>query len=225
VFSADYYGAVGRCVNEMRRAEFPVLWTNGCSGDINNIDVFSPATKREPFEQIELVAQDAAEEAIRIWNAMSFTDDVELATLIDRFDVPLRRPGEAELAEAKDRYEEGPQAKIDREWALAKEMVLTSQMSSPEQTEVQAHRINDLAVVSLPGEVFCQIGLDIRAKSPFDTTMPIGLANGYIGYIPTPVDFELGGYETWLARSSRCAPEVGAMLSDKAAALLERLAE
>jgi hypothetical protein len=28
------------------------------------------------------------------------------------------------------------------------------------------------------------------------------LANGYFGYLPTPEQHELGGYETWRARSS-----------------------
>jgi len=53
--------------------------------------------------------------------------------------------------------------------------------------------------------------------------MTIGLANTYLGYIPTPADFERGGYETWLARSSCCAPEVGPMPVEKATALLEGL--
>jgi hypothetical protein len=50
----------------------------------------------------------------------------------------------------------------------------------------------------LPFEVFTQIGLDIKAKSPFKNTFTIELANGSYGYLPTPEQHKLGGYETWL---------------------------
>jgi len=30
----------------------------------------------------------------------------------------------------------------------------------------------------------------------------VSLANGYNGYLPTPAQHDLGGYETWRARSS-----------------------
>ena len=223
-FSADYYGAVGRCLNQWRQADFPVLWTNGCSGDINNIDVFSPAPKRQPYEQIERVARDAAEEAARVWEQMTWTDQVSLAALVDRFSVPLRRPTDGQLAESRARLSQKNGVR-NREYVLAKEMALTSEMPSPEPTEVQALRINDLAVAALPGEVFCQLGLELKAGSRFQTTMPVGLANGYLGYIPPADAFAQGGYETWLARSSRCAPEVGATLVERALGLLKKLHE
>ena len=218
-FSADYYGAVSRVLNQIRGAEFPVLWTNGCSGDINNIDVFSPPEKRQPYEQIERVAREAAEEASRVWDGLGFASEATLDARVSRFTVPLRRPTDAELARASELYAQ-EDAVMSRDWVLAKEMVQTSQMPSPEPTEVQALRIGDLAVAALPGEIFCQFGLDLKQRSPFGTTMPIGLANGYIGYIPTPDAFGEGGYETWIARSSRCAPEVGPLLVEKAVGLL-----
>ena len=223
-FSADYYGAVNRHLNRLRGAEFPVLWTNGCSGDINNIDVFAAPVKRKPYEQMDLVAREAAEEAVRVWDGMTFTDDVEMAVLVDRFDVPLRRPTAEQLAQAEKLYAKKEEGR-SKEWVLAEEMVLSSRMPSPEPTEVQVTRINDMAVVALPGEIFCQFGLDVKAQSPFDTTMVVGLANSYMGYIPTPDAFDGGGYETWLARSSRCAPEVGPMLVERSVGLLRRLVE
>ena len=221
-FSADYYGAVSRLLNLSRAAEFPVLWTNGCSGDINNIDVFGKTEKQQPYEQIERVASEAVEEADRVWNGLELTNEVALAARVSRFTVPLRRPTDAALARAKELYAQ-EDAAMTRDWVLAKEMVQTSQMPSPEPTEVQALRIGDLAVVALPGEIFCQFGLDIKDRSPFSTTMPIGLANGYIGYIPTTDSFTEGGYETLIARSSRCAPEVGPLLVEQAVGLLDDL--
>jgi hypothetical protein len=50
--------------------------------------------------------------------------------------------------------------------------------------------------------VFTEIGLEIKKASPFPATCVVSLANGYNGYLPTPAQHTLGGYETWRARSS-----------------------
>jgi len=63
---------------------------------------------------------------------------------------------------------------------------------------VQALRIGDLAVCEFPFETFAEIGLDLKKRSPFPQTMVIGLANGRYGYLPTPEQHRLGGYESWL---------------------------
>jgi hypothetical protein len=63
---------------------------------------------------------------------------------------------------------------------------------------LQAIRIGDLAVAAIPFEVFVDIGLELKAKSPFPNTFTISLANGAYGYLPTVAHHELGGYETWL---------------------------
>ncbi|MGZ4961417.1 MAG: hypothetical protein ACXWC8_02575 [Limisphaerales bacterium] len=44
--------------------------------------------------------------------------------------------------------------------------------------------------------------MKIKAKSPLKQTFTIELANAYHGYLPTPAQHKLGGYETWRARSS-----------------------
>ena len=65
---------------------------------------------------------------------------------------------------------------------------------------------------AIPCEVFVEIGLEIKAKSPLKPTFTIELANGYNGYLPTPEQHALGGYETWRARSSYL--EVDAVAED-----------
>ena len=63
---------------------------------------------------------------------------------------------------------------------------------------LQAVRIGDLAIATFPFEVFAEIGLEIKAKSPFAQTFTTSLANGSEGYLPTKRQHDLGGYETWL---------------------------
>ena len=62
-------------------------------------------------------------------------------------------------------------------------------------TWVQALRIGDLALVSAPGELFVELGMEIKRRSPFGQTIILELANDSIGYIPTRRAFEEGAYE------------------------------
>ena len=54
--------------------------------------------------------------------------------------------------------------------------------------------LGDCALLSFPGELYTEIGRAIKAASPFARTYIIGLANGYVGYIPTADAIEKGGY-------------------------------
>jgi len=88
------------------------------------------------------------------------------------------------------------------------------------EAELTALRIGDTALLSLPGEVFVGISLSIRNRSPFARTMFLGLANDYIGYVPTKEASASLGYEVV---ASRVTPEADAVLTDAAVGLLERL--
>ena len=90
-----------------------------------------------------------------------------------------------------------------------------------EKVIVQAIRIGDQAIVSMPFEVLVEIGLEIKDKSPFQRTFLIELANGGYGYLPPPHQHELGGYETWLG-TSRFLPNASTLLTRN---LLEMLKE
>ena len=75
------------------------------------------------------------------------------------------------------------------------------------RVKLQAIRIGDLGIVSSPCETFVETGLAIKRQSPLKPTFTIELANGYNGYLPTPEQHALGGYETWRAKSSYLAED------------------
>ena len=87
--------------------------------------------------------------------------------------------------------------------------------------KIQAIRIGDFAVCGIPFETFVETGLDLKKRSPFPRTMVIGLANGRIGYLPTPAQHKLGGYETWIG-TNHVQEDTSVILTDN---LLEMLAE
>ena len=80
-------------------------------------------------------------------------------------------------------------------------------------------------MVGVPAEYFVEYGLEIKAKSPFNYTFIIGLANGYIGYIPTLEFFKEGGYEVEFCANSRFIPRAGEMIKNETLKLIAQLAE
>ncbi len=60
--------------------------------------------------------------------------------------------------------------------------------------------IGNLAIVGVPGELFVELGLAIKANPYFDQTFVAGYCNDLIGYIPTRAAYAEGGYEVDTAR-------------------------
>ena len=57
-------------------------------------------------------------------------------------------------------------------------------------------RINsDTVLWAAPLELFSEIAINIRQKSPFRHTFFLGYTNGWLGYLPTKQAFSEGGYE------------------------------
>jgi hypothetical protein len=90
----------------------------------------------------------------------------------------------------------------------------------PEETALQVIALDDLAFVSIPGELFVELGREIERRSPFACTAIVTLANDWVGYLPHRRAFEEGGYETLYASQSRLAPEAGELVVEAAVRLL-----
>ena len=81
----------------------------------------------------------------------------------------------------------------DRKAIYAREAVLLDAYPDKVPLKLQAHRIGGLTIAAIPCEVFVEIGLELKEKSPLQPAFTIELANGYNGYLPTPAQHKLGG--------------------------------
>lgn len=210
-YSADYFGAFCDRVQELLDADrqdppFVAIMSNGTSGDCNSINFREEAKAEAPFVKIRRVANDLAENALATWRKVEWRDSVELKTAQQEIQLAVRKASSAELAAAKAtlanaRKENGQL----RGWGpdvYAREAVLLDAFPDRVPLILQTFRIGDLGIAAIPCEVFAEIGLEIKKQSPFKPSFTIELANGYNGYLPTPAQHKLGGYETWRARSS-----------------------
>lgn len=204
--SADYFGEFARVMPARLRAgeAFVAMMSNGASGDINNIPFTITRPPREPFEQIRIVAQKAADTA---WFAHRKIEkhrgDIRLGMVQREVTLTYRRPTVEQVAEAKAVLATKDKDAIEKLPRLAQNYAhsVVNAAERPEESiavKLQAIRIGDLAVCGIPFEAFVEIGLELKKRSPIPQTMVIGLANGRHGYLPTPEHHALGGYETWL---------------------------
>ena len=116
----------------------------------------------------------------------------------------VRQPSFEEVARAESLVGQAKEPDLKTvEEIYARETLLLSKYPREVPVTVQALRVGPLGIVAIPCEVFAEIGLELKAKSPLKPTFTIELANGYNGYLPTKAQHALGGYETW-----RCAVEL-----------------
>ena len=227
MISADYFGEFARRMQERVGGEdFVAMMSNGTSGDINNSPFLVDRPPRKPFEQIEVVAEKAVEAA---WSARAaiatHRQDARLGMIQRQVTVRRRRPTSEQIAAAeavlavKDEAERDKLPRLAENYA--RRTLSLAKASESVTVPVQALQIGDLAVCTIPFETFAEIGLDLKKRSPFSRTMVISLANGTNGYLPTPEQHELGGYETWMG-TSRVQKEASVILTDN---LLEMLNE
>ena len=223
---ADYFAAFGHALQRCAGKSFVAIMANGTFGDINNCEFAKPARQPpHPYANIERVANVVAAEAWKQWNLLreeDFKSDVELGGQLAWVPFDARVPSPEELAEAQAIYAGEPKPE-DNEWVYARELALMANLPSQWDVPVHALRVGDLGIVGLHGEVFTEIGLEIKERSPFAQTMNIGLANGSVGYVPTDKALDEGSYETRLCRHVRAPKGTHRLWADTAVQLLDEL--
>lgn len=228
--SADYFAVFADRVQELLRADrlhppFVGMMSNGTSGDVNNIDPHHPRDKQPPWVRMREVACDLADEALRVCRQIEYRENVELAVQTGELQLGVRRPDEARLAWAK-----GVLGTADAKRPLsqvriyAEEALHLAKFPASVPVTLQAIRIGSLGIAAIPCEVFAETGLEIKRSSPLRSTFTIELANGYNGYLPTPHQHTLGGYETRPSRGAYLEVDAEPKIRQKVLELLAAVA-
>ncbi|WP_339729011.1 hypothetical protein [uncultured Gimesia sp.] len=226
--SADYFGEFARQIKKRLGADesFIGMMSNGSSGDINNYNFREPRPRAAVFERITAVANVIADRTFQAVKSLKYRSDVPLEMQERSIDLGIRKPNPEELkyaekllADAKD-----PQRLTTNE-VYARETVRINAGPETVNLKLQALRIGELGIVAIPCEVFAEIGLEIKQKSPLKPTFVIALANGYNGYLPTPEQHVLQGYETWRSGWSYLEVDASNKINDQVLGMLNQLAD
>jgi hypothetical protein len=217
--SADYPGELARLLRERKGAEMIAVFANGCCGNINQTDYLT-GTRRNHLQ----LGAALADATLAAWPDLKplRTHAPRVRSAMVRLE--RRTFTDAEIAKAKDIAARMFTEKLGTVPMAEAVCILESVAKKQVPLEVEVQVISfsdDLAVVSLPGEIFVELGLAIKKASPFRHTLIAELANGSMGYVPNREAYPQGHYEVV---SARAVAGSGERLAEEALRLLKEVA-
>ncbi len=230
LLSADYIAPMRQLVETFTGAT--CLFLQGAAGNINPVEMrpsFEPARRlgvmlggevAKVFEAtVSAPAQGVAVRSAHLaLPAMSFASVEEggrslthLQSLVARLQAEGK--GGSSLYWAERRLQ-GAEAML--------ESLRSGVPLPPVPAELSALRFGDVAFVTAPGEIFTEVGMEIKRRSPLGRTGCVAYTGGNIGYVPIPGAYAEGGYE--VTHACRVGPEAAGMIVEASLALLAELA-
>lgn len=202
--SSDYYGLFCKHLAAKLgqqgdgNGSFVCAMSQGTSGD----QMWMNYGGEKKTISIDHYAAEVADSAMRAMQTVAYHDHVPLGMVEKTLELNYRVPDEERLAWARQIA-----AKIENDLPKNKEEVYAREaliLHERQKTHVklQAIRIGDLSIATLPNEVYAITGLKLKSATPFGSHINIELANGAEGYIPPAEQHRLGGYTTWPARTA-----------------------
>jgi neutral ceramidase len=204
LYSADFPGAMARQLARRYPTCGTAMFLNGCCGNVNHVD-YRDRSQGRGFALVERVGcqlADSSDAALR--SAMPLGEG---PLRVSRRFVSLERAPVSDqqlrwcedvLNDAAARPPSGQVDGLPDAYFAELRLAMREVQDQPDEVEVMVMRLGNTAIVGLPGEVFCESGIDIKSRSPAEYTLVAGLTNDAIGYLPNRPAFAAGGYETML---------------------------
>ncbi len=226
-FSADFPAFLSRNLKDALGPGFVSIYGQGPCGNINHVDIRTRSRLTS-----EEIGAGLANAILQSLDSLEAAGKHDLSVKSEIVYAPLQHYTEEDLRWANQLtpenlygesafFERRRPMKIRSLSRMRKQEAVPPTVPSGEwkiPLEIQVFQIcEDVAIVGLPGEVFVELGLDIKNRSPYKYTFVIELTNTHIAYVPTREAFDRGGYETI---NSRLAPGGGEMMVESAVKLL-----
>ncbi len=221
--SADWPGALGRVLAAYHGPQHLTLLANGTCGNINHCD-FSWNWLNSGTNEPNRIAVVLGAAVLQAYKQLRPATNGPLAAKSQIVELALPEISPEQLEDARKTVEATKDDRAGNFMKLVRSyraLDVAGRNGKPQQAEVQVISLGqDAAWVALPGEIFVELGLAIKQRSPFRHTFVVELANDNLGYIPDKRSYAEGNYEP---ESSRCAPGSGEKLVDAAVRLLTDL--
>jgi len=209
---AEWPGEMAQTLAAVYGADAPCLFLQGTAGDVN----CKPGISRE---QVGRGIAGAAIMAIE--REAALLTPVPIDFRLKRLKIPrlVKTPETDRMIDAMRRK---PNAGyLEKAWP----QYYDAWETEPAELEavVQCLRLGDTALVTLPGEAFTTVGLEIKRYSPAARTFVVACANGSAGYIPPMEQAERGGYGEWPLMSRHLIPEAATMMTNTIIEMLHEM--
>jgi hypothetical protein len=226
--SANWIYYLEKTIRGALSSDAVVVFLQGASGDVTQVDNRNPGVQPNGEEYARLVGGRVGAEAVKVLLSMHPGSLAPLNAANVTLGFNRRKPSPERVRKSYQLAAKDPATVDLAEWLFAKEIVMLDAKIAAEptaQAEVQAIQVGPAVFVTNPAEFFCELGLRIKAGSPFPFTFPVELANGCVGYVPTEEAFSAsgGGYETRLTSYSNLEITAGNRLVEAGLELARRM--
>ena len=232
--SADYPGVATFLVEDVVDGCKSCLFLQGAAGDINPV-----RGDTRDFRDVELYGMILGGEVIKMVATLRSLDipvmEAKLGAISKTLKLPSRHlPEPAPFREAyqaalKDAENTENEEKRNRALRVAgsnREILNRIERGTDAiEGEVQVLRIGNLAIVGVPGEMFMELGLQIKRDSPAPHTFIAETTNDWLGYIVSEGSYQKGGYEVQPGPWSMMNEEGGQIIVQTAIELIKKLWE
>jgi len=224
--SADYPGVATKLVESAYNGCRSCLFLQGAAGNINPM-----RDDTRDFRDVELYGMILGGETIKLVARLRAPNapvmDEKLGIMSRMLMLPSRDlPDPAPFREA---YQKALKDAEHDEKALRtagynrETLDRIERGTDPIPAEIQVLRVGDLAIVGIPGEMFVELGFQIRHNSAASYTFVSETTNDWIGYIVSPGTYQEGGYEIHPGPWSMTNEEGGRMIVNTAISLIDEL--
>ncbi len=173
LISGDYAGALEREL-EAGYAGGAAMFIPGALGDQSLV---CPDSSRG-FDCVERGGHALAERVREVAAGIETTDDVTITYYRRMIEMPER------------------QMKSECFGGFAPLMGTLGKKLIRERAEIAAVRINETLLLANPAEVAVEVGFHLKEQHPGDRVFVLAHCNDYLGYVLTPEEYALGGYES-----------------------------
>jgi len=212
LISAEYPGFAERLLEE----EFGgmAMFVNGAQGTMD-IDGLGP----RDWAEMERIGRKLAAAVAETAHSIEPAEGLTLRCSSIKYGLPARQIPDEQLAWAEDILQQtgGKIQPLADGVGDDYKAVLYKKLHAVQDSDIPAEQVcialDDTAFISFPGEMYTEIGMHIKAASPFRRTYVIGLANGHVGYVPTRKAIAEGGYAEEVRRLDAAAADIAVAYS------------
>jgi len=221
--SADMPYTLSTILGKIKGNDMVTIYAQGCCGNINHINVKNNDPQKGHYEA-QRIGNVLAGEVIKTYTRLQPVEINSISAKREIVKLPLSEVKPDDLPKAREVISRTgkPNAPNFLELVNAyKVLDVLDRKGEPVNAEIQVIALGDqCAIVGLPGEIFTELGMYIKSRSPYPNTMVVELANGCVGYVPDGKAYIEGNYEPV---SARCGAGSGEILVEKAIQLLYEL--
>ena len=223
VYSGDYSSIMSEELKKIYGEDYVSLFVLGTCGDINHVDRTNMERSRGRYKEMGKILADGVTEVI----ASSEYTNESVSVIKETIKINTRT--------ADDEYlmKEIPHLLTSRSMGLTRvrNLIAYNAAGVPPFFELYVQGIkigDDTCIYILPGEIYVNYGLEIKARSKFKNNLVLELSNSNCGYVPTKEAFpeynpKSDLYEPSLTLKSCLVPEAGQMLVEKALDIGDKL--